>query len=270
MALTIRFFIITILIALLGSCAYNDLADKFSCEDSDLRISLLSKVDPTSCRSINGSIIVVAQGGEPGYDFSLNNGVYQTNSGFSNLAPGIYEITVKDSKGCTSVLSVEISSPDTNLGATINTQSDTQCTSNNGSIAIEGQGGTGSYVYQLGTAGFGTENIFTNLEHGTYTVIVKDSDDCQKIISVTVPRGNTGTSFSNDINPIFTVSCNLSGCHDASTGSRDWTKFANVQSRAQQIKTRTGNKSMPIGGLTLTQQQIDLIACWVDDGALNN
>ncbi|MBL7872689.1 MAG: hypothetical protein JNM78_13820 [Cyclobacteriaceae bacterium] len=269
MTLTIRLFII-ILIPLLSSCAYNDLADKFSCDDSDLRIKLLSKADATSCRSINGSIVVEAQGGEPGYDFSLNNGVYQTNPGFSNLAPGIYEVTVKDLKGCISVLSVEISSPDTNLGASINTQSDTQCTSDNGSIAVQGQGGTGSYLYQLGATGFGTQNIFTNLKHGTYTVIVKDNDDCQKVINVLVPRGNTGTSFLNDIKPIFTANCTLSGCHDAGTGSRDWTTFSNVKNKAEQIKARTANKSMPIGGLTLTQEQINLIACWVDDGAINN
>ncbi len=254
----------------LTSCAYNDIADKFSCDDSDLAQSLVSKVDASSCKSIDGSLFVTATGGEPAYDFSLNGGVYQTNPEFTGLAPGTYEVTVKDLRGCTSKLTVEISSPDSNLSASIDTQNDNQCLTDNGIISVTGQGGSGTYQYQLGSAGFSSNNTFSSLKHGSYVVVVKDSEDCQKVISITVPRGNTGVSFTNDIESILETNCALSGCHGSGTGTRDWTNFSNVQSKAAQIKTRTGNKTMPIGGLTLTQQQIDLIACWVDDGANNN
>ncbi len=254
----------------LTSCAYNDIADKFSCDDSDLSVSLVSKVDASSCKSIDGKLLIVATGGEPGYDFSLNGGVYQTNPEFTGLAPGMYEVAVKDLRSCVSKLSVEIFSPDSNLSASIETQNDSQCLTNNGVITVTGQGGSGNYQYQLGSAGFTNANTFSNLKHGSYVVVVKDSEDCQKVLSISVPRGNTGVSFSGDIESIFQTNCNLSGCHGSGTGTRDWTNFANVQSKAAQIKTRTGNKTMPIGGLTLSQQQIDLIACWVDDGASNN
>ena len=103
----------------LSACAYNDLADKFSCEDSDLAVSLVSKTNVTSCRSINGSMMMAASGGEAAYDFSLNGGIYQTNPEFRNLAPGSYLVIVKDAKGCQAELVVEISSLDTNLSATI-------------------------------------------------------------------------------------------------------------------------------------------------------
>ena len=45
--------------------------------------------------------------------------------------------------------------------------------------------------------------------------------------------------------------------------------FANVQGNAGQIKTLTGNRTMPAEG-SLTQAEIDMIACWVDDGAVAN
>lgn len=254
----------------MSSCAYNDLADKISCEDSGLTVALVTKVDATSCKAIDGSLVVVASGGTPGYDFSLNNGVYQTNPEFGNLAPGSYEVMVKDLRGCQASVTIEIISPDSDLSAGVQTQSDTQCLSDNGSIVVTGIGGTAPYQYQLSSNGFSPNNTFSGLKHGSYVVIVKDAEDCQRIINVTVPRGNSGISYQNEIKPIFDVSCNLSGCHGAGTGSRDWTRFDNVQRSASQIKARTANKSMPIGGLTLTQNQIDQIGCWVDDGASNN
>jgi hypothetical protein len=122
----------------------------------------------------------------------------------------------------------------------------------------------------LGAAGFGSINIFSNLAAGQYTFIVKDATDCQKTISVSVPRGLTGVSYKNDIKPILDASCNLSGCHNAGTGSRDWTTYEKVKANDGNIRARTANKSMPIGGLTLTQAEIDKIACWVDDGSANN
>lgn len=262
--------LIVVGVIILTSCAYNDISEDFSCDNSNLVLTLASKTDVSSCKSINGSLVVSATGGQPAYDFSLNSGVYQTNPEFTGLAPGTYEVKVKDIKGCTSKIFVELSSPDSNLSASIEIQNDSQCLTNNGAITVTGQGGSGNYQYQLGSSGFSNNNMFSNLNHGSYVLVVKDSEDCQKVISVSVPRGNTGVSFSSDIDPIFQTNCNLSGCHGSGTGSRDWTNFANVQSKAAQIKTRTGNRTMPIGGLTLSQQQIDLIACWVDDGANNN
>jgi hypothetical protein len=265
-----RIQLLIVVFMILTSCAYNDISENISCDDSNLVLTLASKTDVSSCKSINGSLVVSATGGQPAYDFSLNSGVYQTNPEFTGLAPGIYEVMVKDAKGCTTKIVVEISSSDSNLSASIETQNDSQCLTNNGAITVIGQGGSGNYQYQLGSSGFSNTNTFSNLKHGSYVVVVKDSEDCQKVISVSVPRGNTGVSFSSDIESILQTNCNLSGCHGSGTGSRDYTNFANVQSKAVQIKTRTGNKSMPIGGLTLSQQQIDLIACWVDDGAKNN
>ncbi|MBL7862631.1 MAG: hypothetical protein JNJ65_15805 [Cyclobacteriaceae bacterium] len=258
------------LVFIASACAYNDINDKISCEDSDLSISVSSKLDVSSCKAIDGVITVQASGGKPGYDFSLNGGIYQTNPQFENLAPGIYEIQVKDFLGCKASVSIELTAPNSTLNASIVIQSDDQCLTNNGSISVTGQGGTGVYQFQLGSNGFSTTGTFENLKHGIYSVIIKDSEDCQKVLNVTVPRGLTGVRYATEIKPIFDANCNLSGCHGSGTGSRDWTNFSNIRNRAAQIKARTVNKSMPIGGFVLTQEEIDLISCWVDDGTPDN
>jgi mono/diheme cytochrome c family protein len=84
-----------------------------------------------------------------------------------------------------------------------------------------------------------------------------------------VDCATTSSSYATVISPIFQANCASSGCHGANSPNGDWTNYNNVKTKAAAIKTRTGNRTMPLGG-SLSQQQIDLIACWVDGGALNN
>jgi hypothetical protein len=65
-------------------------------------------------------------------------------------------------------------------------------------------------------------------------------------------------------------SCAISGCHDGSVSSLpNFSNLSVIQANASMIKSRTQSGNMPKTG-SLTQNQIDLIACWVDDGALDN
>ena len=266
----LRLQYITLLLFILSGCVYNDLSENFNCETSTLVISLDSKQDATSCKAIDGSMSLTVSGGQPPYVFSLNGGASQTSGQFSNLGSGTHVVIVKDDKNCERSLQVDINAPNSTLNATVTASADSECITNNGSITVTASGGNAPYRYGWASGTFITSNVLSNLKFGQYSVIVKDANDCQKIISVIVPRGNTGISYANVIKPIFDTNCNITGCHGAGTGSRDWTVFNNVKSHAANIKTRTGNRSMPIGDKTLTQDEIDKIACWVDDGANQN
>ncbi len=64
-------------------------------------LSLLSlnliKVTNLTCRNANnGYIEVLANGGQSPYTYALNNGAFQSQSSFSNLAPGTYTVKAKD------------------------------------------------------------------------------------------------------------------------------------------------------------------------------
>lgn len=78
-------------------------------------------------------------------------------------------------------------------------------------------------------------------------------------------------SFKNDIKPIIETSCliNNSDCHGMNPSIPNWALFSEVQSHASEIKIRTSDRSMPKIG-SLTQPEIDLIMCWVDNGAMDN
>ena len=103
-------------------------------------------------------------------------------------------------------------------------------------------------------------------------------------------------SFSSDIQPIFTASCAISGCHDASTGSaglvltegKAYTQLVDVTSTQDASKKRvtpgdttnsylvmklegrgTVGSEMPPGG-TLSAEEIQRIKDWIDNGAEDN
>jgi hypothetical protein len=169
---------------------------------------------------------------------------------------------------------VDIADPSSGLMTDVETEEDNQCLTDNGSITINASGGVEPYMYKFGTSAFGSTNSFTGLKNGTYSIVVKDATDCPQTINAVVPRGDTGISFETDIKPILQTNCIKSGCHNGDNGAdRNWSIFSNVQEKAQGIKTRTGNGTMPqdqvsTGGLP--QNERDLIACWVDDGAKEN
>jgi hypothetical protein len=252
-------------------CAYNDSNIVVDCDAVTLAVVVVSTQNASSCKSIDGVISVSATGGVEPYDFKINDGEYQTNTVFTGLGPGTHTVRVKDFNNCWQSVDVTIDAEGSDLEASATTTADDQCFSDNGALTVTATGGTAPYQYQINSGGFGTQNSFTGLAPGAHSILVKDAEECQTSVNVQVPRGSTGTSFATTIEPIMETHCNLSGCHGAGTGSRDWTVFANVKSNANDIKTRTGNRSMPpVSPSPLTQQQIDQIACWVDDGAPNN
>ncbi|MEP6734838.1 MAG: hypothetical protein ABJA70_04925 [Chryseolinea sp.] len=89
---------------------------------------------------------------------------------------------------------------------------------------------------------------------------------------------NDEVSFANDINPIINTKCAIEGdggCHNGGNGpTLDWRVFNNFQGHASSVKDRitrpaTASGHMPKIG-SLTDDQIRLLICWVNQGAQNN
>lgn len=243
-------------------CGSEEGPEPVDCTKNPVVVTVVS-VANTNCDQSDGSIEVIATGGAGPYQYSLDGGAGQTSAVFSNVSAGVYEITAKDANACSTTKEVTVSNED---GLNISFDATAAgCKQSAGSITVTATNGTQPYQYKLNNGSFTSNNTFSSLSSGQHSLVVTDASGCTINQNVSI---NSGVSFSTSISPIISSKCATSNCHGG-TQAPDFRTFKNIQDNAAQIKTLTGNGTMPQNG-TLTQEQKDLIACWVDDGALNN
>ena len=256
-------FILLLAMAILAGCQNNNISPPLKdCNQSDLNFT--ATVTNTDCGLATGMLEVIAIGGEQPYSYSLEGGVAQETALFINLATGEYLVKVMDGFGC-STEKIALVANKSGLSVSVSaTNSD--CGSANGSINVNADSGVEPYQYQLDNEPPQASPAFV-VGPGIYNITITDSNGCEFILSQVV---KSNTTYTTHVQPIIVNSCAIIGCHDGSNSSLpNYNNFSEVQAGASMIKSRTQSGNMPKTG-SLTQNQIDLIACWVDDGALNN
>ena len=99
----------------------------------------------------------------------------------------------------------------------------------------------------------------------SYSCVYHDTDP---VVSSEPTFSCDSISWTKHIQPIMASSCAVTGCHDGIT-RLDWREYEEVKKFAQSVKSKTQDRSMPVGG-SLSTQQIEVIACWVNKGAPHN
>lgn len=117
-------------------------------------------------------------------------------------------ITETDVPFCSSTANIVISSPQETLTLNLSETSNVTCNNNQGTITAIADGGWGDYEYELtgdATAAYSSNNTFTDLSAGTYTVNVRDAEGC--IVSETITLNEP-----NPITATFTPSTTELAC----------------------------------------------------------
>ncbi|MEN9302204.1 MAG: hypothetical protein RL264_633, partial [Bacteroidota bacterium] len=143
-----------------------------------------------------GSIDVSVSGGTPNYTYAWSNGA--TVQDLSNLAAGIYSLTVTDSKGCQQVLSTTLTQPSAALSTNLSGTNLTCNANSSGVVNSSTTGGTPNYSYSWSN-GATTQNL-VNVAAGTYTLTITDLKGCQQVASQTITQPtvlNLGTTSTN-------------------------------------------------------------------------
>ncbi len=164
-----------------------------------------------------GSInITVPTIGTPPYQYSLDGVTWVGTNIFNGLPAGNYTAYYRESNGCQGSTSVTVSEP-TTLAATNNTIPVVCNGQNNGTITINASGGVGPYQYSIdGGATWVANNVF-NVAAGSYTVLIRDVNNCSTTQSmiVTQPLALTGsvvtTQASCNGGNNGTITANVSG-----------------------------------------------------------
>jgi hypothetical protein len=154
------------------------------------------------------TITMNASNGSAPYTYTVtnmlnNSTINQAGNGhFTGLVSTRYKMSVTDNGGCTSALTIIITTQPSQV--TFNyTSSNVSCNgSNNGSITLTAGGGTGVKTYtDNGGSSYQAGNVFSSLAPSTYTVNVKDANGCTasvRNISITQPAA---LSFTTSVVP---------------------------------------------------------------------
>ncbi len=170
-------------------------------------------VESTQCYGGNdGYIEISVSGGFPEYTYLWSNG--ETSQNIYDLEAGVYTVSVTDEYDCTETRDFTVDQPD-ELILNFYTE-DASCSQANGAIIMWAEGGTGDdYEYSIGN-GYSSQSDYYNLPAGTYTISVKDYNDCETfeeaiIDGTDAPVANAGENKE--------LNCNISEVQLDGTGS---------------------------------------------------
>ena len=146
----------------------------------------------------SGSATVTATGGTSVYTYAWPvSAVSQTTATASNLAAGVYIVTVTDANGCTAIATATIMQPAT-LTATISATTNAACAGGaTGSATVTAAGGTSAYTYAWpASAASQTTATASNLAGGVYVVTVTDAHGCTATATATITMSVLPTLFA--------------------------------------------------------------------------
>lgn len=150
-----------------------------------------SKTD-ASCNGVcDGALTANITGGTIPYSYQWNN--FQTTQTVSSLCAVSYTVSVTDINGCQKSFTTGISQP-SQINIIQDSVISTDCGQANGAIYCSVNGGSSPYTYQWSNNQ--TSQDLTNIVAGSYTVTVKDANNCTKTKNFIV---------SNNAGPIATI-----------------------------------------------------------------
>jgi hypothetical protein len=166
-------------------------------------------INPATCGSSNGSIILSAKGGTGSLQYSIDGGPYISKGNFMGLRAGYRAITVKDSLGCSQIFYAVVN----NLAGPkikISGYTNVVCHGDaNGTITATATGGSGTLMFSLDGINYQPSGSFGKLLAGTYGVMVKDSNGCMDAVQVKLTE-------PNELH--FSVTSSPASCYGAHNG----------------------------------------------------
>ena len=138
----------------------------------------------------NASATAVPAGGVAPYTYLWSNNA--TTETITGLTAGSYSVTVTDATTAIGIRSFTIIEPSA-MGAILS-NTNPSCGLTNGAISAAGYGGTSPYTYLWSTSA--TIPTLSNLAQGTYSVTVKDVNNCIGIASTSlIENCGTGNTY---------------------------------------------------------------------------
>ncbi|TPG44395.1 T9SS type A sorting domain-containing protein [Flavobacterium pectinovorum] len=162
-------------------------------------ITITADITNATCYdSTTGEITINASGGTYPYTYSIDGNVYSQNNTFTYLAAKVYNLYVKDNRGCIASFSATITQPDA-LALDIDVKSLNNDGAIGGLIKLNASGGKAPYLYSVRNDTQGTQvslnqniRLYSGMFEGSYTISVTDANGCKitktnVIVAITNP-----------------------------------------------------------------------------------
>ncbi|MDI9881107.1 SprB repeat-containing protein [Flectobacillus longus] len=152
-------------------------------DPSVLIATLQSKQDITCNGNSTGQIMLGALGGTLPYSYKLSTQAsYSSNNTISDLKAGLYTVQVQDGHQCVTSMQVELLEA-SSIVVSVTQKQDILCNgASTGQLTAQASGGNGAYTYSLEGTNYQSNNIFSGLKAGAYSIYVKDITGCVKIL----------------------------------------------------------------------------------------
>lgn len=227
-----------------------------------------------SCKGgSNGSVSLVASGGNPPYSYQWSNG--NSSSNMENLSAGDYQATVTDNDGSMITIPVVITEPEA-LQSTISISNPTCVNATDGSATLLVSGGTPPYIYKWSTGS--TTPTINNLHPGTYGLTITDANNCLTTSAIVLTDQDTipPTLMVHDLtvypgpegNTTFSVNDVVSSVMDNCSLDSLWADIPTPLSCAQEPVSVTvnaiddaGNSSQKTVQLTIVDTSAPVLVC---------
>lgn len=144
---------------------------------SDLHATLTTI--PSTCNgSHNAEIHIAVSGGMPPYRFVLDENKTGSDSIFTGLDEGRYQVYVKDGQICTDTLTALLRDPEPLSLKEIEVKPCSCGETQDGKIALQIEGGTQPYKYRIEGGSWQQDSILQALRAGHYVYEVADTNGC--------------------------------------------------------------------------------------------
>jgi hypothetical protein len=131
----------------------------------------------------DGELTVIPSGGNgnqySGYTYQLSGRQAQSESFFSQLKAGSYDIMVKDGRGCSITQTATLTEPSSEITFKASFLKNPVCVNDsNGEISLFASGGAEPYTWSVNDGEFLSSSKFLNLHAGNYAFRVRDANGC--------------------------------------------------------------------------------------------
>jgi len=160
----------------------------FQQNHAQLQITAETAVPIACSGEQDGGIRILANGGNPPYRFSIDDGQsYQDNNLFFDLSAGIYDIRVRDNSGQEETLSYRLDEPQPLMASAVVTE-EVACNPEQGAFVrvVNEQGGVEPYRYRFRPQDNFSSNSTGYLVPGPHVIELQDANGCRLLLDIVI------------------------------------------------------------------------------------